>query len=191
MCGGAAWDEPKEQHVTQRVRLDDLTSDALDALYERAETAEKRLRLAHQARRAKEHQLDDIRRALCDAGLMEDDDPYSHADLADLIRQTAPAEAADAREQLRLVDGMRQQNLDSAAAAIQRAEHAEAALREVLALLGPVTVSGRTAFYQATKHPIHPDDMDRWRAALDEPGPAAGGCSAPGPRTEPNNTSPA
>ncbi|QCR49841.1 hypothetical protein [Streptomyces sp. SGAir0924] len=49
--------------------------------------AEIRLRLAHQARRAKEHQLDDIRRALCDIGFMEDDDPYSHADLAEVIRQ--------------------------------------------------------------------------------------------------------
>lgn len=53
---------------------------------------QSRLRLAHQARRAKEHQLDDIRRALCDAGLMEDDDPYGHADLADVIRQSIPAE---------------------------------------------------------------------------------------------------
>jgi hypothetical protein len=48
---------------------------------------QKRLRLAHQARRAKEHQLDGIRRALCDAGFMEDDDPYGHADLEDVIRQ--------------------------------------------------------------------------------------------------------
>ncbi|MET8571854.1 hypothetical protein [Streptomyces sp. NPDC004783] len=55
---------------------------------------QKRLRLAHQARRAKEHQLDDIRRALCDAGFMNDDDPYSHADLADVIRQSKPAESA-------------------------------------------------------------------------------------------------
>jgi hypothetical protein len=54
---------------------------------EREKQTEKRLRLAHQARRAKEHQLDDIRRALCDIGFMEDDDPYSHADLADVIRQ--------------------------------------------------------------------------------------------------------
>ncbi|MFJ6069099.1 hypothetical protein ACIQHU_39420 [Streptomyces tendae] len=53
----------------------------------RAERAETRLRLAHQARRGKEHQLDDVRRALCDIGFMEDDDPYSHADLADVIRQ--------------------------------------------------------------------------------------------------------
>ncbi|MFI9344965.1 hypothetical protein ACIG0D_27420 [Streptomyces sp. NPDC052773] len=53
--------------------------------------AEKRLRLAHQARRAKEHQLDDIRRALCDIGFMHDDDPYSHADLADVIRQNGQA----------------------------------------------------------------------------------------------------
>lgn len=52
---------------------------------------QKRLRLAHQARRAKEHQLDDIRRALCDIGFMEDDDPYSHVDLADVIRQNGHA----------------------------------------------------------------------------------------------------
>jgi hypothetical protein len=51
---------------------------------------EQRLRLAHQARRAKEHQLDDIRRALCDIGAIEDDDPYGHADLADVIRQIGP-----------------------------------------------------------------------------------------------------
>lgn len=51
---------------------------------------QNRLRLAHKARRAKEHQLDGVRRALCDAGFMEDDDPYSHADLADVIRQAAP-----------------------------------------------------------------------------------------------------
>ena len=55
---------------------------------------QNRLRLAHQARRAKEHQLDDIRRALCDIGFMDDDDPYSHADLADVIRQNGQAEAA-------------------------------------------------------------------------------------------------
>jgi hypothetical protein len=55
---------------------------------------QNRLRLAHQARRAKERQLDDIRRALCDIGFMEDDDPYSHADLADVIRQNGQEEAS-------------------------------------------------------------------------------------------------
>lgn len=52
---------------------------------------QNRLRLAHQARRGKEHQLDDVRRALCDIGFMDDDDPYSHADLADVIRQNGVA----------------------------------------------------------------------------------------------------
>ncbi|MFM9675798.1 hypothetical protein [Streptomyces brasiliscabiei] len=47
----------------------------------------RRNRLAHKARRAKEHQLDGIRRALCDIGAIQDDDPYSHADLEDVIRQ--------------------------------------------------------------------------------------------------------
>lgn len=46
---------------------------------------QNRLRLAHEARRRKEDMLDGIRRALCDVGLMEDDDPYGHADLEDVI----------------------------------------------------------------------------------------------------------
>jgi hypothetical protein len=48
---------------------------------------QQKLRLAHKARRAKEHQLDGIRRALCDAGFMEEEDPYGHADLDEVIRQ--------------------------------------------------------------------------------------------------------
>ncbi|MFE6412596.1 hypothetical protein ACFVOR_37315 [Streptomyces sp. NPDC057837] len=52
---------------------------------------QNRLNLAHRARRAKKHQLDDILRALCDIGFMKDDDPYSHADLADVIRQNGQA----------------------------------------------------------------------------------------------------
>lgn len=52
---------------------------------------EHQLRLAHQSRRASEHLLDGIRRAMCDAGFMEDSDPYGHADLADVIRQAAEA----------------------------------------------------------------------------------------------------
>jgi hypothetical protein len=65
---------------------------------------QERLRLAHKARRAKEHQLDGIRRALCDAGFMEDDDPYGHADLEEVIRQAGQlvgpllAEVAAARK---------------------------------------------------------------------------------------------
>jgi hypothetical protein len=45
------------------------------------------LHQAHERRRAKEQQLDGIRRALCDIGAMTDDDPYSHADLEDVIRR--------------------------------------------------------------------------------------------------------
>lgn len=61
----------------------------------------RRNRLAHKARRAKEHQLDGIRRALCDIGAIQDDDPYGHADLENVIRQAgqldelAAAVAAD------------------------------------------------------------------------------------------------
>lgn len=65
---------------------------------------ENRLRRAHQARRAKEHQLDGVRRALCDAGFMEEDDPYGHADLDEVVRQAGTlvgpllAEVAAARK---------------------------------------------------------------------------------------------
>lgn len=50
----------------------------------------RRLKLAHQQRRAKEAQLDGIRRALIDTNVIQEDDPYSHADLEDVIRQTVP-----------------------------------------------------------------------------------------------------
>jgi hypothetical protein len=53
---------------------------------------ERRLVVAHQSRRAAEHTLDGIRRALRDAGFMRDDDPYGHADLADVIRQAGKVE---------------------------------------------------------------------------------------------------
>jgi hypothetical protein len=56
---------------------------------------QKRLRLAHAARRAKEHQLDGVRRALCDADFMQDDDPYGHADLEDVIRQVGEVERGE------------------------------------------------------------------------------------------------
>lgn len=48
---------------------------------------QNRIRFAHQARRAKERLLEDIRHALTDIGVIEEGDPYSHADLADVIRQ--------------------------------------------------------------------------------------------------------
>jgi hypothetical protein len=65
---------------------------------------QNRLRLAHQARRAKEHQLDDIRRALCDAQFMDDDDPYGHADLAGVIRQAGRSVDPGPQEESRTVE---------------------------------------------------------------------------------------
>jgi hypothetical protein len=109
--------EPAEQDACRPVEVDgetvrvrgsgDLTEEGREALSsvvraakakfiaeapEQVGVLQNRLRLAHEARRAKEHQLDGIRRALCDAGFMEDDDPYSHADLADVIRQVGETE---------------------------------------------------------------------------------------------------
>jgi hypothetical protein len=71
---------------------------------EKVGALQQKLQLAHKARRAKEHQLDGIRRALCDAGFMEEDDPYSHADLDEVIQQAGTlvgpliAEVAAARK---------------------------------------------------------------------------------------------
>jgi hypothetical protein len=64
-----------------------------DPVQQQLADAEKRTQLAHQARRDKEAQLDDIKRAMLDAGLMDEGDPYSHADLADVIRQSADRRA--------------------------------------------------------------------------------------------------
>lgn len=105
-----AWQSARQGRIKARTRAEeadteyDTVAEAYLMAAGRADKAEpriteleNRLRLAHQARRAKEHQLDDIRRALCDAGIMRDDDPYSHADLADVIRQATPA-ATEATE---------------------------------------------------------------------------------------------
>lgn len=71
--------------------------------------------------------------------------------------------------------------LDSSIQETERAERAEAALARVRSLADRWdNALGIDKTYARTL-----------RAALDEPGPAAGGCSAPGPRTEPNNHSPA
>ncbi|MCL6734404.1 MULTISPECIES: hypothetical protein [Streptomyces] len=69
-----------------RHQLDDVIK-SLGAAETELAALRRRNRLAHKARRAAEHKLDGIRRALCDIGAMQDDDPYSHADLEDVIRQ--------------------------------------------------------------------------------------------------------
>lgn len=72
----------------------------------------------------------------------------------------------DAAEQLHLVDAMRQQNLDAAAAAIQRAEHAEAGLARVTAVRG----HWQERLLPSPAHEL----LTELHAALDEPArPAA------------------
>lgn len=121
----------KTRRAMQRSTEDPMT-DQITAL-------ENRLRLASQACRAKTAQLDDIKRAMLDTGLINDGDPYSHADLADVIRQ---AIAAD-RERMRQVDEKADQQLDDIADAAKkfkawgeeqraRAEQAEEAARRAL-----------------------------------------------------------
>lgn len=128
---------------------------------------QNRLRLAHKARRAKEHQLDDIRRALCDVGLIEDDDPYSHADLADVIRQALRTESGYCPSCGRgditpTADEYEQQR--------QRAETARATLDEVLRQFTHKGHPGEPCLQTGW---ISERTVARWRAALDESGPAA------------------
>lgn len=117
---------------------------------------QKRLRLAHQARRAKEHQLDDIRRALCDIGLMEDDDPYSHADLADVIRQSGRALAVD----LTAPD----------VGAAKRAEEYEQERNQVMAVLAEVlrhfTEQGHPGEPCVRTPWIRTNTVNRWRSVV-------------------------
>ncbi|MER7697019.1 hypothetical protein [Streptomyces sp. NPDC096095] len=66
----------------------DMMEDSRDSAIRAREQAQQRASLAHAARRAKAAQLDDIKRALLDTGVIQEGDPYGHADLADVIRQT-------------------------------------------------------------------------------------------------------
>lgn len=84
--------EMTEEALTALVRV--AKSKFTDEAPQQVGMLQNRLRRAHEARRAKEHQLDGIRRALCDAGFMEDDDPYGHADLPDVIRQAGQLSAS-------------------------------------------------------------------------------------------------
>jgi hypothetical protein len=82
----------------QRHTADTITDDALDALYDRLEHAEDshrrtQIELDHWQRVITPELRAALDRARQTAvGLMDDGDPYSHADLADVIRQTAAPE---------------------------------------------------------------------------------------------------
>jgi hypothetical protein len=127
-----------------------------------------RLRLAHQARRAKEHQLDDIRRALCDIGFMNDDDPYSHPDLADVIRQNGQA----------LLDTSGPASTDSGK---QERGNAQAALARVRAEVARIRATTRTW------EPV----ADLLDAALDGTGLENAEATGPAESTIPNDPAPA
>jgi hypothetical protein len=158
---------------------------------DRTTALEERVRLAHQARRAREHQLDDIRRALCDIGLMEDGDPYGHADLADVIRQTATApgpagdtvRAAVQRAQ-EYAAGEGHDNMEPlealgyhASGLWDRAEQAEADLVRVRQVLAEVlaTFVHKVPGYRLPR--VRSGDVDvvtmnQWRSMLQETAPA-------------------
>lgn len=107
---------------------------------------ERRIKLAHQQRRTKEAQLDGIRRALIDTGVIDEDDPYSHADLEDVIRRTVPEIERQAVGWERKYFEMVEKRTASAAALNQIRELAErwkytgdrkeGPLRELLTALG-------------------------------------------------------
>lgn len=89
-CDGCGDDLTHAELTHQCTPCAAVATVAGDVMADAEQTAD-RLRLAHQARRAKAAQLDDIRHALCDVGVIRDDDPYGHADLADVIRQMGSA----------------------------------------------------------------------------------------------------
>ncbi|WP_326698026.1 hypothetical protein OG909_12150 [Streptomyces sp. NBC_01754] len=101
---------------------------AIDA-ERRTEQAEQRARLAHEARRAMAAQLDDVKRALIDTGAIDEDDPYGHADLPDVIRQAMadrdPAYALAEQERARQVERALTAEIRHAERTEQRAEEAE------------------------------------------------------------------
>lgn len=91
--------------------------------------AENRARLAHEARRVKAAQLDNVKRALIDAGAIDESDPYGHADLPDVIRQAItdrdPAYALAEQERARQAECALTAEIRHAERTEQRAEQAE------------------------------------------------------------------
>jgi hypothetical protein len=87
--------------------------------------------------------------------------------------ETQKQRADEAEAQQRLTDAMRQQNLDAAAAAIQRAEQAEAAIARVrtLAVQSRDHSAAGLDDYQIGRHDLAVDIL----TALDEPTPAPAG----------------
>ncbi|MFF7335364.1 hypothetical protein [Streptomyces sp. NPDC008150] len=129
---------------------------------------QNRLRLAHEARREKERHLDDIRRALCNAGSMQDDDPYGHADLADVIRQVAAADEEMVGELNERVTG-----LD------RRAARAEAALDRVRAFADRLNEYAESALRTEHRTIYAAIAADVRAKAATEPVPAAETASTP------------
>ena len=161
--------------MADRIPLDHLTSDQYDTLHD---------------------ELDALRAQLADTTSDRDRWGWYQDDAERRVRvQRERAEEAEA--QLRLVDAMRQQNLDAAAAAIQHAEdRARTLLAVALSALTPYEVRKCAeaqrdrlratlrevldAFTTARRDDgviaghflegaIHPDDYARWSAALDSP----------------------
>lgn len=122
--------------MTDRIRLDDLTSDQYDELCDQLDA------------------LRQVARGYCPDCGRGDAAPT----VTDWEQQKQRADEAEA--QLRLVDAMRQQNLDAAAAAIQRAETAEAANDRIRRLAARIR--------QGVPWAANFDDLaDRIEAALD------------------------
>ncbi|MEU6058023.1 hypothetical protein [Streptomyces sp. NPDC047097] len=84
-----------EEPIPQPPQASDSQSVETDIEPTGTTALERRLRLALQSRRAREHQLDGIRRALCDVGLIKEFDPSSYADLEDAIRRALGGSADD------------------------------------------------------------------------------------------------
>lgn len=175
--------------MTDRIRLDDLTSDQLDALYDRIATLES---VAAGNKRHVQLIVPELERA--EAAIARVRAIHTHGPRTNTCNdcgQPWPCEVTRALDEPSgpaAAEGTELEKTARVLAGLHRS--AEQNVSRVIALY--------ERWVKAGPPPIG-TSMSRWwdarlvelRAALGEPGPAAGGCSAPGQRTEPNNHGPA
>jgi thioesterase domain-containing protein len=176
--------------VTDRIPLDQLTSDALDALYERLEAAEDsesqrqlataREALASATTRAARGEAAIARvRALAERWRYTGD--RKGTALPELLTAldspptpaTAATQATDGPDPVDPVDQYRRLKIElehwqTVIVPELRAQRDQAAtaLAEILNAFSPVSSHNGIRIGWTAAHPIHPDDYDRWNAAL-------------------------
>lgn len=164
--------------MTDRIRLDDLTSDQLDALYDRIATLES---VAAGNKRHVQLIVPELERA--EAAIARVRAIHTHGPRTNTCNdcgQPWPCEVT------RALDGHPEKALADALGGHRAAQ----VIAHTLYCHGyTLDVVQRMTDAELRAVPgIGDTSLATIRNALGQPGPAAGGCSAPIPRTEPNNT---